>query len=319
MNAKFKVAVLVGSLRSGSFTRRVAQALIKGAPSSLQCRLVEIGDLPLYNEDREGSVDSWSRFRSDIAGSDAALLLTPEYNRSIPACLKNAIDVGSRPQGKNIWDGKPAAVVSVTPYKLGGLGANLAVRQALVYVNIPVMQQPEAYISDAGALFGEDGSVNNEETQKFLADFLGAFAQWVAKFAHAEESTGFEDFMRRRAEAATAYVNGDAELLDAIAARTGGATFFPPNGGYVSGANEVVARYDSDAKIFSPQGTTDLEILQKEASSNTAFWTGFQSAEARIGGKLVKMKLRVTEIFRLSAGEWKLIHRHADSASEAKP
>jgi chromate reductase, NAD(P)H dehydrogenase (quinone) len=115
MNAKFKVAVLVGSLRSGSFTRRVAQALIKGAPSSLQCRLVEVGDLPLYNEDREGSVDSWSRFRSDIAGSDAALLLTPEYNRSIPACLKNAIDVGSRPQGKNLWDGKPAAVVSVTP------------------------------------------------------------------------------------------------------------------------------------------------------------------------------------------------------------
>jgi chromate reductase, NAD(P)H dehydrogenase (quinone) len=93
----------------------VAQALIWGAPSSLQSRVVEMGDLPLDNQGSEGKFDSATRFRSEIAGSVRALLLTPEYNRSIPACLKNAIDVGSRPQGKNLWDGKPAAVVSVTP------------------------------------------------------------------------------------------------------------------------------------------------------------------------------------------------------------
>jgi chromate reductase len=152
-----------GASRSASITRRVARALIENAPSSLRCKLTEIGDLPLYNEDLEGRVPTWSRFRGEIIGSDAVLFVTPEYNRSLPGCLKNAIDVGSRPPDKSAWNGKAAGVVSATPHHLGGYGANLAVRQALVYLNMPVMQQPEAFISNAADLFGEDGSLKRSD------------------------------------------------------------------------------------------------------------------------------------------------------------
>jgi chromate reductase len=185
MSANFEVALLVGSLRSASLTRKVALAMIPLAPPSLHCRLIEIGDLPLYNEDLEANVPaSWSRFRTELRASQAAIFLTPEYNRSVPACLKNAIDVGSRPPAQTVWDGKPAAVVSVTPYKLGALGANLAVRQALIFPNIPTMQQPEAYISDAANLFSDDGTLKNDDTKLFLTKFMTAFEQWVIKFAN---------------------------------------------------------------------------------------------------------------------------------------
>ena len=183
MSVHFEVAVLVGSLRSASITRRVDRALIANAPSSLRCKLTEIGDLPLYNEDLEGRVPTWSRFRGEITGSDAVLFVTPEYNRSLPGCLKNAIDVGSRSSDKSAWKGKAAGVVSAAPHNLGGFGANLAVRQSLVYLNMPVMQQPEAYISNAADLFGEDGSVKSEATQDFIRTFMSAYGQWVAKIA----------------------------------------------------------------------------------------------------------------------------------------
>lgn len=147
MSKSASVAVCIGSLRKASFSRKVANALIAQAPASLSCRIVEIGDLPLYNEDLDGDPpESWTRFRSEIANSDAILFVTPEYNRSMPGCLKNAVDVGSRPAGKNLFDGLPAAVVSVTPYKLGAFGANHALRQTFVFLNLLVMQQPEAYI-----------------------------------------------------------------------------------------------------------------------------------------------------------------------------
>ncbi len=130
MSQVYSVAVVVGSLRKDSYNRKVARALSELAPSSLALRIVEIGDLPLYNEDVEADAppEAWKRFRDEIRRSDAVLFVTPEYNRSVPGCLKNAIDVGSRPYGQSAWGGKPTAVVSVSPGAIGGFGANHAVR-----------------------------------------------------------------------------------------------------------------------------------------------------------------------------------------------
>ena len=186
MPTPLEIAVLIGSLRKDSLTKKVAHAVIEYAPSSIHCTLPEIGDLPLYNQDLEDNVPpAWSRFRAEIARARAVLFLTPEYNRSIPACLKNAIDVGSRPEGKNVFDGLPAGVISVTPYKMGAFGANHILRQSLVFLNMPVMQQPEAYIGGAGDLFDEHGTLKNEETKKFLTQFMDAFTHWGTMIATA--------------------------------------------------------------------------------------------------------------------------------------
>src|SRR4051812_23484246 len=231
-----RVAVLVGSLRKGSLTRKVATALISLAPKSLACSVHEIGDLPLYNEDLDDEPPAaWHRFRSAIKGSDAVLFLTPEYNRSIPGCLKNAIDVGSRPEGKNLWDGLPAGVVSVTPYKMGAFGANHALRQTFVFLNMPVMQQPEAYIGGAGDLFDERGDIKGDDTRQFLAKFMQAFATWIDTAGRASTREDFGSFMKQREQAAMAYTNGDAAPLDDIVPRSGDASFFPPHGGSVRG------------------------------------------------------------------------------------
>jgi chromate reductase, NAD(P)H dehydrogenase (quinone) len=180
----FDVAVLVGSLRQASITRRVAKAVISVAPPGLQCRIIEIGDLPMYNEDLErDSPAPWVRLRREIASVQAVLFATPEYNRSVPGCLKNALDVGSRPSGKNVWSGKAAGIVSVTPFKLGAFGANHAIRQSLVFLDMPAMQQPEAYISGAAELFDERGSLTNETTRQFLTKFMTSFERWIATVA----------------------------------------------------------------------------------------------------------------------------------------
>src|SRR5690349_6541788 len=141
MAKKMNVAVVIGSLSRESFTRKTAKAMIELSPPALACNIVEIGDLPLYNEDMEASLPpAWARYRSEIAARDAVLFFTPEYNRSLPGGLKNAIDVGSRPSGKSVYNGKPAGVVSVTPFALVGLAANIAVRSALIFLNMPTMQ-----------------------------------------------------------------------------------------------------------------------------------------------------------------------------------
>lgn len=308
------VAVFVGSLRKASFTRKVADALIELAPPALTCRLVEIGDVAMFNEDLEsGRPAAWARLRSDVAAADAFLFVTPEYNRSIPACLKNALDVASRPEGKNVWAGKPAAIVSVTPYKIGAFGANHALRQALVFLNVPAMQQPEAYIGEVASLFDKAGKLTNQRTSAFLGKFLTAFERWASVLGKAHTDGSFDHVMAQREKIAAAYSSGDASLLDAIVTRDGKATFFPPTGGSVSGAAKVTARYDNDAKAFSPGSDTKLKVLQ--ASQDVAFWTGFQDFDGKIGGHATKMKLRITEIFQRDGGEWKLIHRHADPAS----
>src|SRR5277367_1999400 len=172
------VAVLVGSLRKASYNRKMALALAKLAPETLKLGIVEIGALALYDEDLDGAEapGSWVDFRNSVRGADAVLFVTPEYNRSVPGGLKNAIDVGSRPYGQSVWARKPCAVVSVSPGAIGGFGANHHLRQSLVFLDMPVLQQPEAYVGGAATLFAEDGSIANENTRKFLIGLMGSFA-----------------------------------------------------------------------------------------------------------------------------------------------
>lgn len=180
MSAK-KVAVVVGSLRRGSFNRKTANALIGLAPATLECELVDIGALPLYNQDidEEGKVPAaWLAFRQQLRAADAVLFVTPEYNRSVPGVLKNAIDIGSRPFGQSVWKGKPAGIVSVSTGVIGGFGANHHLRQSLVFLDMPAMQQPEAYVGNAAHLF-DGGNLVNESTREFLKKYIDAFAAWV--------------------------------------------------------------------------------------------------------------------------------------------
>jgi chromate reductase len=176
-----KIAVIVGSLRKDSYTRKVARALIALAPSELAMEIVEIGQLPLYNQDDdERPPASYLDFRNKIKGFDGVLFCTPEYNRSVPAALKNAIDVGSRPYGHSAWSGKPAGIVSVSPGALGAFGANHHLRQSLVFLDMPAMQQPEAYLGGVGAMFDGD-TLTNDATKGFLQKFITAYAAWVER------------------------------------------------------------------------------------------------------------------------------------------
>lgn len=180
MSTPYAVAILVGSLRKASFSRKMALAAARLAPSSLKAEIVEIGDLALYDEDAEAQTPAgWAAFREKMKAADALLFVTPEYNRSVPGVLKNAIDVGSRPYGQSVFNGKPGAVISVSPGAIGAFGANHHLRQSLVFLNVPVMQQPEAYIGGAGSLFDEAGEIVNPGTRDFIAKFMAAFAAWV--------------------------------------------------------------------------------------------------------------------------------------------
>ena len=180
MDTTRDVAVLVGSLRKDAFSRKAANVLIDLAPKSLNLEIVEIGQLPLYNQDDEESPPAaWTAFRDRVRTADAVLFVTPEYNRSVPAALKNALDVASRPYGQSAWDGKPGAVVSVSPGAIGGFGANHHLRQSLVFLNVPTMQQPEAYIGGAASLFDADGKLTNQGTSEFLSKFMQSFAAWI--------------------------------------------------------------------------------------------------------------------------------------------
>jgi chromate reductase, NAD(P)H dehydrogenase (quinone) len=175
------VAVFVGSLRKESFNRKLAKALLDLAPSSLQLEIVEIGQLPFYDQDLEDRPpESWTAFRQKIRAADAVLFVTPEFNRSVPGVLKNAIDVGSRPYGQSAWDGKPGAVVSSSPGAIGGFGANHHLRQSLVFLNVPTMQQPEAYIGNVAKVLDNQGRLTDDGTREFLQKFLQAFEAWIA-------------------------------------------------------------------------------------------------------------------------------------------
>ena len=175
-----KVAVIVGSLRKGSFNRMAARALTEVAPEHLSFETIEIGGLQFYNQDSEDNPpEPWVMFRDKIRASDAILFVSPEYNRSMPATIKNAIDVGSRPPPKNAWKGKPAAIVTVSLGPIGGFGSNHALRQCCVAVDLACMPQPEAYIGHAPDLFGDDGALKKDDTREFFRKFMAAFAKWI--------------------------------------------------------------------------------------------------------------------------------------------
>jgi chromate reductase len=177
------VAVLVGSLRKASLNRKLALALGALAPEGLKLDIVQIDDLPLYNQDIEdaGAPQSWTAFRARIKAADAVLFVTPEYNRSVPAALGNALDVGSRPFGKSVWNTKPGAVASSSPGAMGGFGASHHLRQSLVALNVRTLPQPEIYIGGIDKLFDTTGDIADEGTRKFLQNFMQAFGTWIEK------------------------------------------------------------------------------------------------------------------------------------------
>ncbi len=181
--ATYRVAVLLGSLRKDSFSGRIGKALASVAPESLKLETVPIGDLPLYNQDLETDTPptAWTTFRETMRACDAVLFITPEYNRGTTAALKNAIDVGSRPWGKSLWAGKPAAIVSQSPGAMGGMGANHQLRTTVTILGMPLLPLPEVYLSGVGELFGADGSINKADTREFLTKVMAGFADWIAK------------------------------------------------------------------------------------------------------------------------------------------
>jgi chromate reductase len=182
------IAVIVGSLRKGSLNRLTAQALAALAPESLRLEIVGIGQLPLYDQDMEADPpSSWTEFRERVGRADGVLFVTPEYNRSVPGALKNAIDVGSRPYGHSVWSGKPAAIASVSPGALGAFGANHHLRQSLVFLNVPLLSA-EAYVGNAFALFDENGELINETTTEFLRSYGQQFSAWINKILGADGS-----------------------------------------------------------------------------------------------------------------------------------
>jgi chromate reductase, NAD(P)H dehydrogenase (quinone) len=182
MNRPFDVVTLVGSLRAASLTRRVVTALAALMHNVLEIEILEIGGLALYNQDID--IDppaSWSTFRARVKRADAVLFATPEYNRSVPGALKNAIDIGSRPYGASAWARKPAAVLSVSPGAMGGFGANHHLRQSLVFLDMPTLQQPEMYIGGADKLFDTNGAILNSSTEAFLLRFGESFELWIER------------------------------------------------------------------------------------------------------------------------------------------
>lgn len=309
-----KIGVIVGSLREGSYSRRVAKALMERAPETWACELIEIGALSLYNQDLDAAPPkSWVDFRDAVRACDALLFVTPEYNRSVPGVLKNATDIGSRPAGSNVFAGKPAAVVSVSPYASGGMAANHALRQSFVYLDLAVMQQPEAYVREADKIVDADGKVAEPDADKMLARFMDAFAAWVERVG-TTAAPPFDAFLRQREDASGAYINGDPNPVIALSTRSDPASFFPPSGDRVIGADAVDAANQKGAQAFAKGSTGRFEILASGAGRDFAYWTGIQYADTRMEGKdePIPMRLRTTEIFRHEGGEWKLIHRHAD-------
>lgn len=179
-----KVGILVGSLRKESFSKKLAANVASLFPNGYETEYVEIGNLALYNQDFDDENNApaeYTTFRNKMKEIEAVLFVTPEYNRSIPAVLKNALDVGSRPYGASVWNNKPAAIISQSPGKLSGFGANHHLRQPLVFLNMPILQQPEAYIGNVADLLDEDGKIKDEGTVKFLQSFVDAFVDLIKK------------------------------------------------------------------------------------------------------------------------------------------
>jgi chromate reductase len=177
----YKIAIIVGSLREASLNRKLARSICAMRNDNLECSMIEIGDLPLYNQDSDANPpEQYVRFRQQITEADGVLFVSPEYNRGIPGVLKNAIDVGSRPYGQSAFDKKPAAIVTASPGSIGGFGANHQIRQAAVFLNMPVMQQPEAYLGHVSDdSFDADGCLKEGPLKQLVASLAHAFHDWV--------------------------------------------------------------------------------------------------------------------------------------------
>ncbi len=177
------IGIIVGSLRKDSFNRAVARHVASLAPEEIDTRFIDISALPFYNQDLEETPPpAWLKLREEVRSADALLFFTPEYNRSIPAVLKNALDVGSRPYGQNSWSGKPGGIVSVSPGAIGAFGSNHHLRQTLTCLNVYTLQQPEAYLGHIDSSVDEQGQVVSENTRKFLQAYMDAFVAWMGRF-----------------------------------------------------------------------------------------------------------------------------------------
>lgn len=177
-----KIGILVGSLRRASYSLSIAKACAALAPEEISMSFIDIGNLPLYNQDFDDDgnpPESYVQFRDEVTKLDGFLFVTPEYNRSVPAVLKNALDVGSRPYGHNVWNGKPGGIISVSPGAIGAFGANHHLRQPMVFLNVLLLQQPEAYIGKVSTLLNDNGELTDESTIKYLKTYMDAFAKWV--------------------------------------------------------------------------------------------------------------------------------------------
>ena len=177
----YRIAIIVGSLREGSINRKVARSICGLRGDNLDCSMIEIGDLPLYNQDLDANPpEQWVRFRKQVGAADGVLFVSPEYNRGVPGVLKNAIDVGSRPYGQSVFDKKPAAIVTASPGSIGGFGSNHQIRQAAVFLNMPVMQQPEAYLGHVSDdSFDESGCLKEGPLKALITALAQAFHDWV--------------------------------------------------------------------------------------------------------------------------------------------
>jgi chromate reductase, NAD(P)H dehydrogenase (quinone) len=177
----YKIAIIVGSLRKDSLNRKVARSICGLRGDNLECSMIEIGDLPLYNQDLDTDPpEQWTRFRQQVGSADGVLFCSPEYNRGIPGVLKNAIDVGSRPYGESVFDKKPAAIVTASPGSIGGFGSNHQIRQSAVFLNMPVMQQPEAYLGHVtDDSFDESGCLREGPLKDLVTKVAESFHDWV--------------------------------------------------------------------------------------------------------------------------------------------
>ena len=182
--AQLRIAMIVGSLRAGSVNRRLAQALMRLAPPDLDCVEVGIGELPLYVQDQDQAPPpAVERFREEIRAAQGVVFLTPEYNRSIPGVLKNAIDHGSRPYGQSVWAGRPAGVVGASLGAIGTAAAQQHLRSILGALDMPTLGQPEVFLHYRDGLIAEDGSITDERTAAFLQGWMDRYAAWVRRFA----------------------------------------------------------------------------------------------------------------------------------------
>lgn len=179
-----KIGVIVGSLRKESYNRKVAEYMVAHMPEGYEAEIMEIADLPLYNPDldKENIPAPWAEFRQAVREKDAFLFVTPEYNRSIPAAIKNAVDIGSRPPSNQVWDGKAAAVISASPGKIGGFGSNKHLNQSLASLNMLLMPNPEVYLSEIHKAFNEKGELEDARTKTFFEKVIQAFIQWIDRF-----------------------------------------------------------------------------------------------------------------------------------------